>query len=188
VIHEVMPNSPAKKAGLQDGDVVTHLNDRPVDGAARLRLLVGTARPGTEALFKIIRGGKELEIKCQIGSQDRRVSSRSGRPTQTRNGTLPGELVPGLQVADVTDEDRSRLALPEGTTGVIIESVAPDSPASRAKLSPGEMITGINRTPVKGVEDAFEVAENALGEKQGKLLLLRIIGENGSRYVAVKTS
>jgi len=65
----------------------------------------------------------------------------------------------------VTDEDRSRLALPEGTTGVIIESVAPDSPASRAKLSPGEMITGINRTPVTGVEDAFEVAENALGEK-----------------------
>lgn len=188
VIHDVMPDSPAEKAGLQDGDVVTHLNDRPVDGAARLRLLVGTARPGTEALFKIIREGKELEIKCQIGSQDRRISSRSGRPTQTTNGTLPGELVPGLQVADVTDEDRSRLALPEGTTGVIIESVAPDSPASRAKLSPGEMITGINRTPVTGVEDAFEVAENALGEKQGKLLLLRIIGENGSRYVAVKTS
>jgi hypothetical protein len=50
------------------------------------------------------------------------------------------------------------------------------------------MITGINRTPVTGVEDAFEVAENALGEKQGKLLLLRIIGENGSLYVAVKTS
>jgi serine protease Do len=78
----------------------------------------------------------------------------------------------------VTDEDRSRLALPEGTTGVIIESIAPDLPASRAKLSPGDIITGINRTPVKDVEDAFGVAENALGEKQGKLLLLRIIGEN----------
>ena len=67
LVNDVMPDTPAAKAGIENGDVITHFNGKAVNDVSKLRFSVGASRPGDSGEFTVIRDGKEKVINAELG-------------------------------------------------------------------------------------------------------------------------
>jgi serine protease Do len=180
LVGEVVPKGPAGKAGLKDGDVVLEYNGKKVVDSRRLRLAVGETKPGTTVPIKILRDGasKTLEVTVQQLPGTEQLA-KNDAPNGSDNGTLNG-----VGVADLDQQTRQELKVPENVKGVVITEVQPDSPAAEVGLKQGDVIQEINRHPVKTAEEAVKLTENT----KDKVTLLRIWSNGGSHYVVVDES
>ena len=187
IVHEVVEGSPAEEAQLQPGDVITRFAGKMVTSAAKLRLLVGSTRPGSEVEFQIVREGKEQTLRGVIGGEGglRNASMTIPRAKPMRGDKAQSaEFLAGVGIAELTNSLRSRLGVPRDIQGIVIESVEPSSAASEAGLVPGEIITEVARQPVQSYDDAVD----AKASSRSDVLLLRVLGANGARFVAVDIS
>jgi serine protease Do len=180
LVGEVVPNGPADKAGLKNGDVVLEYNGKHVPDSRRLRLAVGETKPGTTVPVKILRDGAnktlEVTVKQLPGSEQ---LAQNNTPESKDNGTLNG-----VTVSDLDQQTRQELKVPNSVKGVVITEVQSDSPAAEAGLKQGDVIQEINRHPVKTAEEAVRMTENT----KDKVTLLRIWSNGGSHYVVVDES
>jgi Do/DeqQ family serine protease len=136
-IAEVQADSPASKAGLRKGDVVTGFNGRPVRGAAELRARLGVVPVGETVDLQVQRGGEKRTLKAQIGAIE---SAGSG-----------GEAVQELAGAVLQEVTRS--GLPGRNRAVLVTAVKPESPAFRHGLRAGDLIVGVNARRVSSVKE-----------------------------------
>jgi len=180
LIGDVVPKGPADKAGLKQADVVLEFNGKKVPDSRRLRLMVGTVKPGTAVPVKILREGstKSLEVTVQQQPGTEEIAKGDG-PGSPDNGTLNG-----VSVSDLDPEARQQMKIPEQITGAVITEVEPGSPAAEAGLKAGDVIQEINRHPVKTAEEAVKLTETP----KDKVTLLRVWSNGGSRYVVVDES
>jgi len=132
VITQVQPDSPASRAGLRVGDVVTAVNGRAVRGSAELRAQFGVTPAGETVELRIARGAEARTVRVTIGSVEARVTS--------------GEAVPQLSGLSVSNAERQTARGPE--TVVYVARVEPGSPAFRHGLRAGDVILGVNRRRV----------------------------------------
>jgi Do/DeqQ family serine protease len=136
-IAEVQPDSPASRAGLQKGDVVTGFNGRPVRGAAELRARLGVVPVGDTVDLQVQRAGEKRTLKAQIGAIE--------------SGGAGGEAVQGLAGAVLQEVTRS--GLPGRNRAVLVTAVKPESPAYRHGLRAGDLIVGVNARRVSSVKE-----------------------------------
>ena len=173
----VVPKSPAEKAGLRDGDVITELNGKPVRDSRHLKLQVAQTAPGTSAPMKVLRDGKvkalEVTVKELPGSE---VAANKPGSADNSNDALDG-----VAVADIDAAAKQQFKLPGNVNGAVITQVEPNSAAYEAGLREGDVIQEINRKPVKSAEDAVKLTENV----KDRHTLLRVWSKGGSRYVVV---
>jgi serine protease Do len=180
LIAEVVAGSPAAKAGLQSGDVVTEFNGRRVSDSRGLKLAVGSVQPNTEVALKVLREGKPVEVKAKITEQS--GSGAAGRrgekrvPSSEDNGTLNG-----VGVADLDRRMREEFDIPLSVKGAIVTEVEPGSAAAEAGLQTGDVIQEINHQPVRTADDAVKLTENP----ETKKTLLKVWSQRGTRYVIV---
>jgi serine protease Do len=139
LIAEVLSGSPADRAGIQRGDVVTGIGEREVDSSVRLRALVAETTPGTKVSVSLLRGDAERELQVTLGEQPETEAARPGK--------APSSL--GLRLAPLTPEARQQLRVPDDVPGgVVVSDVAASSPASVAGLRPGDVLLEIDREAV----------------------------------------
>jgi serine protease Do len=174
LISEVTKDSPAEKAGLKRGDVITKLNNKQVDDIAEFRNNIAMKMPGTKVELTVIRDGKEENVPVVIGklSPETKLKASSAKP---------GVNI-GLTVQNLTNELAAQLGY-KGEKGVVITSVEPGSPADDAGLKTGMLIEQVNQQPVTNV-DEFQ-AEIQKETKTGSVLLL-IRYKNYTEYVIIK--
>jgi serine protease Do len=167
IISDVAPNSPAAKAGLRRGDVITQLDGQPVTGANDLKLKVGEMKPGSAAHFKILRDGKPQDVTVTLGEEP-----KTGQQAQAAPGGQQPGMMQGVEVQDLTPDILQQLGLPAGTKGVVVVQVAPGSPAEEAGLQRGDVIEQVNRHPVNSVSQ-FEREARMAGNQAVVLLVNR---------------
>lgn len=180
LVGEVVPNGPADKAGLKDGDVVLQYNGNTVRDGRQLQLAVAETKPGSKVPVEVMRNGsaKNLDVTVgQLPGTEKLAQANSANGQQT--GTLQG-----VGVTDLNGQARQEFKIPQNVQGAIITEVQPDSAAAEAGLKPGDVILSINRKPVKNAEDAVQLTQNA----KDKRTLLRVWSEGGSHYVIVDES
>jgi serine protease Do len=182
LVGEVTPRSPAEKAGLKAGDIVTEFNGKKVTDSRHLKLEVARIKPGDSVSVKVLRDGSsksfEVTVKEMPGSQElSKADNRGG--SKDDNGTLNG-----VTVGDLDNPTRQQFDIPAQVRGVVITEVAPDSAAAEAGLKPGDVILEINRHPVKNAEEAVQLTEKT----ENKTTLLRVWRDGGSRFVVVDES
>lgn len=174
LISEVAKDSPADKAGLKSGDVITELNDELAEDVGRFRSHVATLAPGTKAELVIYRDGKEKTVAVEIGKL----------PADAALGAVEVESDTniGLQVQDLNAELAKRFGY-EGDKGVVVTEVEAGSSAAEEGIEAGMLIMQVERQPVTNVEE-FQAAIKKAKSKHSILLLVK--QGKYSRFVAIK--
>jgi serine protease Do len=180
-IAQVEPNSPAEKAGLKVGDVITAINGTPIEDVNEFRLQVAGFAPGTSIKLQVNRNGNIVNVPVTLGEFNLEAEA-NGRP----QGNMPsgGEkgALEGVTVQALNSDLRRELQLPEGTTGVVITDLSDDSPAAQAGLQTGDVIVQVNHKPVNSVSD-FNQAVRQGASRDSTLLLVKRGG--GTQFVVV---
>ena len=172
VIVRVFPNSPAEKAGLQSQDVIVEFNNIPVRSIAHLQSLVGRTPPGTTVPVKIIRGGKEMVINVTVGERTPEVVAQAEREAEWR----------GMVIGELTEELKRQLNIPANVQGVIVMAVEPGSPAARAGIRQGDIITVIANQKITSVADFVRVTRTVRPERSAAVTIRR---ENATTMLVV---
>jgi len=171
VISQVDPNSPGAKGGLKTGDVVTELDGKPVTSAGQLQVAVGEKRPGDTIKLQVIRDGKPATVSVTLEAM------KGSNDIETAGTERKGRW--GLGLADLTPDVRSELQLQNSTQGAVVQQVQPGSPADNAGLQRGDVITEVNRQPVKSASDAAQALSKV---PQGQDALVLVRSDGGSTY------
>jgi serine protease Do len=176
VVAQVTPDSPASKAGLQQGDVITKLNGETLANGSALQVAVSEMTPGTKAQLGIVREGKSMTLDLTVGEfhNNKEVASNDG------DGQQKGKI--GVGIADLTSDVRQQINAPNSLKGAVIEQVRPGSPAEEAGLQAGDVVLEVNRHATSSAEAfANAVRQNA----DGKDLLLLVWSKGNASYRTV---
>src|SRR3984893_9082639 len=150
VIMNVEPGSPAEKAGLKGGDVITSVNGTAVKSGNDLVNPIAQAPIGSKVKLSYVRDRSQKETTAVVEDRTRVFPTQAGRV-----GDQPGEAAPaefGLRVDSLTPERASRVGM-EGQRGVLVTDVEPASFADDLGFARGDVITEIKREPVSSVDD-----------------------------------
>jgi S1-C subfamily serine protease len=181
-VAQVTSNSPAEKAGLKVGDVITAINGTAVEDVNSFRLAVAGFAPSTTVHLKIARNGQNLDIPVTLAEYNLEAEGNGKGPDNNLPGTGEKGALRGVSVQALNSDLRQQLQLPEGTTGLVITDVDSDSPAAASGLEQGDVIVQVNHKPVNTVGD-FNAAVRAGASKDSTLLLVR--SQQGTHFVVV---
>ncbi|WP_337876192.1 DegQ family serine endoprotease [Elioraea sp.] len=177
LVAEVERGSPADRAGLRAGDVVTKVGAQEIDSPRALARAIGALRPGASAPVTIRRDGEARTLAVTLAElHDDRAEARAVAPDAR------GRI--GLALAPLGGQARRTLDLPPGTRGALVAEVRPGSPAEEAGLRPGDVIQQVGGKPVDDAEQAAHALREAL--KPGSAVALRILREGRHAFVAVE--
>jgi serine protease Do len=180
LVASVTPNSPAAKAGVKQGDVITAAGGHKVKQVGDLPRIVAAAPPGQPLDLTVLRGGKEMKLAATLGEL-------SESPKQTAAATQEedhsGAL--GLQLSALTTELRRQYRIPKDVDGVVVTKVADQSPAASAGLQPGDVLVSVDQKPVDTPAKAAEQLKEAAAK--GNVLLL-VNRKGSSQFVGLSVS
>jgi serine protease Do len=166
LIVDVNPDTPAAKAGLKLGDVITKVNNTEIRDSRQLLLTVGQLPPDTQVTVEYLRDGKPGKVSVKLAPRPEQSLASDERIT-------PGKdvgVLNGVTVGEITPQMRSRMNIPDHIQGAIITEIEPDSPSARQGLREGDVIRGLDRSEVRNAEEAVRLSEEIKGPKVFVLL------------------
>jgi serine protease Do len=174
LVSDVVPDSPASKAGLKPGDILLEFEGKKTEEPADLQRAVGLTSPGNTAKMKVWRDSAERTVELKIGEapDDREAQQRSG------SRATPSAL--GMDVRPITPEIARQLNL-RTNEGVIVSRVEEGSTAAEAGIQRGDVIREINRQKVRGLADYERFTRET---KEGDRLTILLQRGQMSLYVA----
>jgi serine protease Do len=184
LVQNVVPKSPAARAGVQAGDVVVSLNGRPVDSSGALTRGVALIAPGGNADLTVLRGKdkKQFNIKVAQRPEDEEAIGRA-EPQGGDQASPARDQSPklGVSLAPITPEIARELGV-QGDEGVVVVEVADGGPAERAGIRRGDVILELNRAPIRKPEDLKAVVAKM---QDGEMALLRVRRADSAVFIAV---
>ena len=181
LITEVTADSPAEKAGLKAGDVITKINNTEIRDARHLLLTVSQLAPDTPITVGYLRDRKPGTASATLvrRTQDRAAGDDVGSTTPKDEGVLNG-----VAVDDISAEMREQLNIPAGIKGAIITEIDPESPSARQGLKEGDVILELDRRPVTSSSEAVKLSEEIKGPK----VMVRFWRAGRARFLVVDES
>ena len=164
VVARVEAKSPAHKAGIRVGDVITAVNGREVDNSAQVRNEIGLLRVGSEVEIEVLRDGKTRSLTASVGRHT----------TYTVSGNTLSEKLAGAKFSEA-QEDPSR------RTAAGIEVVQARGKAAAAGLRKGDIVISVNRERVKTIKDM-----KAAIKKNPEALLLNIQRASRGLFILIR--
>jgi serine protease Do len=191
VVNQIAPGSPADKAGLKKGDVITGFNGGPVTSVPTFRLTVSSSPSGKEYTVKYFREGKERSTKIVPAPEEdvrfpQERAERAPQPEKEKGQDAEKVEVSGfgLEVQPVTAELAAQFGHAKDAKGLLISKVASGSPAEAARLEAGMLITLVVKdrkvSAVPSVKD-FQ----ALASKSDELAVYVEAGDQQGRFVTL---
>jgi serine protease Do len=172
LVSQVEPDSPAAKAGLKNGDVITGLDGKPVNDAGQLQVEVGQKQPGTTIHLDVIRNGKNTTVPVTL-------EAMGGRGNGMGENAATGKPRWGMSLQDLTPDLRDQLQLPNSVHGAVVADVQPGSSAENAGLQRGDVILEVNRKPVHSAQDVQQALSSVAN---GQDALVLVWSNGGSTY------
>jgi serine protease Do len=159
LVSQVVPGSPAEKAGVKDGDIIIKFNGKPVAGAAELKNLVGREKPDTASTLTIIRDKKTMELSVKIGERTPKsfASLKTSPEAETSN-----EL--GIEIEPVPSGMAEKLGIKEGE-GLRVKGLKGDSAARKIGLREGDVILEVDGVPVNNASQFTDTVTKAKNKK-----------------------
>ncbi|NBB89683.1 MAG: Do family serine endopeptidase [Spirochaetes bacterium] len=156
LVLNVHRGSPAARAGMRPGDYIVSVDGQPVADSQALTRIVGNLPPGRRTEFRVVRQGAEQTLSVRL--------EQRGTEEEVEGA---GQLWPGVAAVALTDDMRERGEFAGEVDGVVAAAVVSDSPAARAGLRRGDIITMVNGVAVDSVAGFYA----ALNEDEGTVAL-----------------
>jgi Do/DeqQ family serine protease len=152
LVSQVVDGSPAEKAGIHTGDVITAINGQPVKSNGELRNAIGLMRVGDKVEIGLVREGKPLHVTAVIAD--------TSTPQTTSSSATPEGINRAFEGATLVDAPDSG--------GALVKGVEPGSAAAQVGLRNNDVIIGANRGRVSTVQQLRDRA------KTGGVLVLEV--------------
>jgi serine protease Do len=173
----VNANTPAARAGLKDGDVITKFGDRVITNFTDLEKAVALTKPGSSAPLEVVRDGKPIRLNITV--VERPDEKKLLIPNRGPGGE--GQDAPALE--PVKSKYGLAIRPSDDGKGVRIATVSPDSVAADANLSPGDIVRQVGGTPTPDVA-SFQKAIESANANSG--IVLRVSTPGGLRFVVLR--
>ena len=168
LIVKTLPDGPADKAGLEEGDLIVQLDGKDLQDIETFRIAIAATAPGTEVQVTVRRKGKKLTKPVVLGEQPENADAWALGP---QHHSLQLEKF-GLKVQTLTPPVAEGLGYSRDLKGVIVTEVGPESAAAKAQLQRMDVIVSVGRKDIATVEE-FQEALGAMDEKGLSLLIKR---------------
>jgi serine protease Do len=172
LISEVIDDTPAKRAGIEAGDVITEFGGKKVKDMASFRITVASTEIGKSVKVKIFRNRKMKELTVTLGEMPESIAAVEA-PDE--------EYELGLQVIEISDPRAERYES-KSSSGVIVVAVKPGTPAGRAGFRVGDTILRIGQNAVANIKE-YRSAVKEL--KKGKPVIFHVQRGERKLYIAV---
>lgn len=177
-ITEVVPDSPAKKAGLQEGDIITKVDGKKTTRANDLYNLIAVADVDKKITLEFIREGKKKSVSVRIGERPNDTVASSGEYDTPK----AADSFFGMRVAEVNAQTARAFGLRPNEEGVVITGLENESSARASGLREGDIIKKIGETTIRSLEDYNEyISGKGITKKKHTMLIKR------NRYMFVVT-
>jgi serine protease Do len=165
LIADVVQDSPAEKAGLAAGDIITEFGGKKVDSPQELQRVVAATGPGKAVPVAVWRdkGPKTVEIRLGETPEDN---------VALKPGARPGRSSLGLEVRPVTPELARQLNL-RSAEGVVVFRVDEESSAAEAGLQRGDVIREVNRQRIRTIQEFDRITRDLKEGERVTVLLQR---------------
>lgn len=177
IVSQVHPDTPASKAGLKQGDVITQLNGQKVTDSSSLQIAISDMTPGTPIKLGIMRNGKPMTLDVTVGQYH-----GNGEEASNEAGGANQKARIGISVANLDDNARQQFNVPAQVQGVVVGDVKPGSPADDAGIQPGDVIEEMNRHPVTSASQFAAEVRNAPANKD---ILLLVWSHGNASYLTI---
>lgn len=157
-VSEVIPNSPAAKAGLEDGDIIIEFDGDKMNKSGDLFNKVATTKVGKQVVVKYIRNGKERTTKVTIEIKADEEGLVPGAKSNSKDANARSWM--DLDVSNVTPELSQRLQIRANERGVVVVNMTQTSKAFEAGLRPGDIIKAINGRTIANINDYNNFVRN----------------------------
>jgi serine protease Do len=168
LVASVTPDSPAAKAGIKQGDVITAAGGHYIKTVHDLPRLVAAMPVGTKLELTIERDGKQKTVEASIGEMPQNVASAEREAAEPGSGKAASAL--GMELLPLDQQLRKELKVPKDLNGVVVGQITSGSPAGELGIQPGDVIVSVDQRPVTTPEGAAAQLKQAAA--QGNVLLL----------------
>ena len=171
IVGEVVEDSPADKAGFEEGDVIVALDNRDIQNSTELRNAVAETPPGTDVAVTVLRDNRSRVLDVTLGE------------LPDDNAPIGGALeeLLGFSVSPMTRDLAEKYGIDSRAQGVVVTEVDGTSAAYREGLREGDVILSVNRRRISSVGDFNSLLDGAAA---GDDVLLRILRNRNSFYMA----
>lgn len=173
LVGDVMPDSPAEKAGMKSGDVIVGLSGQTIANTAELRNAIAATAPGTKVKLDIIRDDNKQEVSVALGEQPADGSELAGSQGLQ-------ELL-GFSFTTIDRDLAGKYGIDGSYSGAVVTGIDENSSAYGAGLRVGDLIQAAQRQRVSTADDLAKIFANG---KKGDTVLLRIMRNGRGFFVA----
>jgi serine protease Do len=176
LVAEARPDTPAAKAGIEAGDVITNVNGNAVKDSRELAREISSMAPGSTAKLDILRKGEQKTINVTVAQMPNQPEKQAN--AGERNGAKRGVPHLGLSVAPASEVAGA------GDKGVVVTAVDPDGPAAERGIKSGDVILEVAGKNVANIGDLRSALSDA--KSGGKRdVLMRVKSADNTHFVAV---
>jgi len=167
-VRSVESGSPADKAGVEAGDIITKFDGRAIDRATDLPRMVGNTKPGTRSTMTVFRRGGSKDLSVTIAEFEPEKPVRRTADKEEKPKGSPAAQSVGLSVSELTDAQKKELKI---KGGVKVDAVTDG--AARAGIHEGDVIVAIGNTEINSVKEFDAVVAKVDKTKPIPVLLRR---------------
>jgi len=165
MVNGVEPGTPADKAGVEAGDIITRFNGEAIDKAPDLQRLVGATKPGTKSTIQVFRRGAYKDLSVTVAELEGPKAKGEATPELKKDKAAAIASL-GLKLSDLNAEQKRELR----QSGVLVE--AADGPAARAGIQNGDVILSLANVQIANVAE-FEKVLDKLDKSKPVTVLVR---------------
>lgn len=175
LVAKVLPDTPADKAGIKEGDVITAFNGQEIGVSSELPQMIGRAKVGKKYPLALLRDGKKLELPFEVATLPDDDADTPEKAAEPDLNSL------GIGLRNLTEQEKAQL---KTDSGVLVLRLAEDGAAADAGIRPNDVVLRLNNQSVKDTQEFLKIAKKIPANKpvpvvinrggQPRILALRI--------------
>lgn len=164
LVAKVLPDTPAEKSGLKEGDVIIAFNGQDIGLSSELPQMIGRAKVGKKVPLTLLRDGKKMDIPFEVASLPDDEDESPEKAAEPDLNSL------GVGLRNLNDQEKAQLKL---ESGVLVLRLAEDGAAADAGLRANDVIVRLNNQTIKDTQEFIKIAKKLPANKAVPIMIYR---------------